>query len=288
MVRKIITLCVAVIFSLGLFSGCRSTVDWSLPQGFDYEHSMDRILIQIEPATVSRGFNVDPAIVKKLNEFLFHQFSSSARFVVLSGTSGQLAGTQNKVLKITPILMRKQHPRAPVYYCQTAITCRLFDLETGTFSNNGADDIRVAKNSPGVHIPEFYQKSHRDMVWSSSLDDSFEFVWKELEKRIAAKYPANAKIASVQSIGNQTTFSIAAGVANGFRNDDVFKIYTVKNGIATVVALASGQIGKSHSTLTVTEWNMEDLRVKEIYYPRIMNNDIRDLYVVTEKRRETN
>ena len=281
---------VAALIALVFISGCHS-INWNLPQGFDYQHSMDRIAIVIEPVKVSGKFEVDPAIIKKMNAFLAHKFKSSSRFVVLAGISGQLAETQNKILKISPIVLRfkEQINRQYFHYCQVSVTCALYDLETGTFSSNGADEICVSKNSTAVPAVNFYGRDHYDVrTLDSKVDEALNALWDELDIEIAAKYPANAKISSVQSIGNQTTFAIAAGVANGFRNDDVFKIYTVKNGIATVVALASGQIGKSHSTLTVTEWNMDDLRVKEIYYPRIMNNDIKDLYVVTEKRREKN
>ena len=93
---------VAAVFIF--LAGCHTTINWNLPQGFNSKHSTDRILIQIEPAAVSGTHRIDPAIVKKLNTFLYDKFSSSARFVVLTNFKGELSGTQNKFLKISPIL----------------------------------------------------------------------------------------------------------------------------------------------------------------------------------------
>ena len=65
--------------------GC-TTVNWNLPQGFDPQYATaDRLLVQVKSAEETGNHKVDPAIKKKLYEFLYHQFSSSARFVVLTG-----------------------------------------------------------------------------------------------------------------------------------------------------------------------------------------------------------
>ena len=270
--------------------GCK-TVDWNLPQGFDPSHTTDRILIQIKPATIT-GVDTDmknPAIEKKLNAFLYDKFSSSARFVILSERQGDLAGTQNKVLRIFPYLNFQSEKVGDVvlYYWETSILFRFFDLETGADSNNGVDNIPPIKTScrNPIVIENFYHKPHRDLNFreiSTKLDKSFDPVWKELEKRIAEKFPVNAKVLAVQSTGSDTKLVINAGTANGLRNSDLFKVYAVKNNIVTVVATAEGLVGKSNSTLTIKDWNMDDVNVRSVYRPQMENNQADNLYVVAE------
>lgn len=270
--------------------GCK-TVDWNLPQGFDPSHTTDRILIQIKPATIT-GVDTDmknPAIEKKLNAFLYDKFSSSARFVILSERQGDLAGTQNKVLRIFPYLNFQSEKVGDVvlYYWETSILFRFFDLETGADSNNGVDNIPPIKTScrNPIVIENFYHKPHRDLNFreiSTKLDNSFDPVWKELEKKIAEKFPVNVRVATVQHTESGTTLAINAGTANGLRNSDLFKVYAVKNNIVTVVATAEGLVGKSNSTLTIKDWNMDDVNVRSVYRPQMENNQADNLYVVAE------
>ena len=140
----------ALVFLCGCSTGNKEQPQTAAPQ-----HSTDRILVQIGPATVTGSHKVDPAIVKKLNMFLYSKFSSSARFVVLTGRQGELAGTQKKLLRITPVLTYHREPKKDgnIYYCQTSIFCRFLDLETGAHSNNVADDIQVSKYSNPIQVP---------------------------------------------------------------------------------------------------------------------------------------
>lgn len=269
--------------------GCH-TVDWNLPQGFDPSHTTDRILIQIEPATIT-SVDTDmknPAIEKKLNTFLYDKFSSSARFVILSERKGDLVGTQNKVLRIFPYLafQNKNVGNVVLYYWETSILFRFSDLETGADSNNGVDNIPpIETHSEPIVIENFYDKPHRDLYSreiSTKLNESFDPVWKKLQKRIAEKFPVNAKVTAVQSTGSDTKLVINAGTANGLRNSDLFKVYAVKNNIVTVVATAEGLVGKSNSTLTIKDWNMDDVNVRSVYRPQMENNQADNLYVVAE------
>lgn len=269
--------------------GCK-TVDWNLPQGFDPSHTTDRILIQIKPATIT-GVDTDmknPAIEKKLNTFLYDKFSSSARFVILSERKGDLTGTQNKVLQIFPYLafQNKNVGDVVLYYWKISILFRFFDLETGADSNNGVDNIPpIETHSEPIVIENFYEKTHRDLNLgeiNTKLDESFGPAWKKLKKRIAEKFPVNAKVSAVQSTGSDTKLVINAGTANGLRNSDLFKVYAVKNNIVTVVATAEGLVGKSNSTLTIKDWNMDDVNVRSVYRPQMENNQADNLYVVAE------
>ncbi len=267
--------------------GCK-TVDWNLPQGFDPRHTTDRLQVQIKPAVVSGIHRVDPAIVKKLNIFLYDKFSSSARFVVLTNHKGDLAGTQNKLLQITPMLsyLRYSKSSGNIYFCQTSISCRLLDLETGAHSNNGVDDIHVSKSSPDyITIPKIYNQEHFDVTGvdvDTMFNGTFPLVWKDLEKKIAEKFPVNVRVATVQHTESGTKLAINAGTANGLRNSDLFKVYAVKNNIVTVVATAEGLVGKSNSTLTIKDWNMDDVNVRSVYRPQMENNQADNLYVVAE------
>lgn len=297
----------AAAAGLLLLCGC-SSVNWSLPQAFDYNHRMDTILIQIKDPEVSpiivnvqQGagaqailvpvqLSIDSAVKQKLKTFLYDQFASSARFRVLTGLKGEHAGSENKVLQISPVLeyLRHPFPEANIYYCQTSISCRLLDLQEGTFSGNGADIIGAHGFCPDpIRVPVIYGREHfdiRPMDINTMFSASFPVVWKKLEKEIAKKFPANAKIAKVATNGNRTKLFFPGGTANGFRRDYEFKVYAVEDGIVTVVALASGQIGKNHSTLTVDKWNMDDPAVKEKYYPQMVKNQADNLYVVAAPR----
>lgn len=288
MKMKSFTLNIAVAAVFIFLAGCHTTINWNLPQGFNSKHSTDRILIQIEPAAVSGTHRIDPAIVKKLNTFLYDKFSSSARFVVLTNFKGDLSGTQNKFWKISPILTyhRKKGKNNSIYYCQTSISCQLLDLETGAHSNNGADDIPISKYCPRpIIVPRVWGQEHFNLTGidvDTMFDESFNLVWKELEKKIAEKFPVNAKVMTVQSTGSDTKLVINAGTANGLRNSDLFKVYAVKNNIVTVVATAEGLVGKSNSTLTIKDWNMDDVNVRSVYRPQMENNQADNLYVVAE------
>ena len=270
---------------------CGCVTVWDLPQGFDPQHSTDRILIQIEPAAPTGIQTVDPAIVKKLDTFLYDKFSSSARFVVLTGLQGDLAGTQNKFLQITPILTyhRRSGDSGNIYYCQTSISCRLLDLETGAHSNNGADDIQISKNCPKpIPVPIVYGQEHFNLTGmdvDTMFNESFYLVWAELEKKIAEKFPVNARVMTVQSTRSGTKLTISAGTSNGLRSSDLFKVYAVKNKMVTVVAMAKGLVGKDDSTLTITKWNEDDATVRDIYMPQMMQNRADDLYVVAEPKK---
>ncbi len=181
-----------------LLCGC-STGNNELPQTAASQHSTDRILVQIEPATVTGNHTVDPAIVKKLETFLYDKFSSSARFTVLTGSKGELAGAQKKFLRIIPVLTyhRRPSPSGNIYYCQTSISCRLLDLETGARSNNVADDIQISKNClrpiivPRVNGQESFNLTSVDV--DTMFNETFPLVWQELERKIMEKFPVNTK-----------------------------------------------------------------------------------------------
>ena len=184
--------------ALVFLCGC-STGNRDLPQTAASQHSTDRILVQIEPATVTGNHTVDPAIVKKLETFLYNKFSSSARFVVLTGRQGELAGTQKKLLRITPVLTYLRAPKKDgnIYYCQTSIFCRFLDLETGARSNNVADYIQISKNCPNpiivprVNGQESFNQTSVDV--DTMFNETFPLVWQELERKIMEKFPVNTK-----------------------------------------------------------------------------------------------
>ena len=184
--------------ALVFLCGC-STGNRDLPQTAASQHSPDRILVQIEPATVTGNHTVDPAIVKKLETFLYDKFSSSARFTVLTGSKGELAGAQKKFLRIIPVLTYHRRPgyNGNIYYCQTTISCRLLDLETGARSNNVADDIQISKNClrpiivPRVNGQESFNLTSVDV--DTMFNETFPLVWKELERKIMEKFPVNTK-----------------------------------------------------------------------------------------------
>ena len=181
--------------ALVFLCGC-STGNRDLPQTAASQHSTDRILVQIEPATVTGNHTVDPAIVKKLETFLYDKFSSSARFTVLTGSKGELAGAQKKFLRIIPVLTyhRRPSPSGNIYYCQTSISCRLLDLER---SNNVADDIQISKNCPRpIHVPRVNGQESFNLTGvdvDTMFNETFPLVWQELERKIMEKFPVNTK-----------------------------------------------------------------------------------------------
>lgn len=183
---------IGVIFWL-----CGYNANRNLPQAAAPQYFSDRILVQIEPATVTD--KVDPAIVKKLNTYLYNKFSSSASFVVLTGSKEDLAGTQKKLLRITPVLTYHQIPgvRGNIYYCQTSISCRLLDFETGVRSNNVADDIQISKNCPNPIIVPLVNGQESFKLTSEDVDtmfnETFPLVWQELERKIMEKFQVNTK-----------------------------------------------------------------------------------------------
>ena len=270
---------------------CGCVTVWDLPQGFDPQHSTDRILIQVEPAKETDNHKVDQAIKDKLNAFLSTKFSSSARFVVLTGFQGDLAGTQNKFLRISPYLTYHRDPKKAgnIYYCQTSISCQLLDLEAGALSNNGADYIQISKNCPKpILVDRVYGQEHFSvtaMDVDTMFTETFPLVWKELEKKIAEKFPVNARVMTVQSTRSGTKLTISAGTSNGLRSSDLFKVYAVKNKMVTVVAMAKGLVGANDSTLTITKWNEDDATVRDIYMPQMMQNRADDLFVVAEPKK---
>ena len=104
MVNALIAACAVLLYSgvVCLLHSCNANCN--ICRSAASQHFHDRILVQIEPATVPDNHKVDPAIVEKLNMFLYYKFSSSSRFVVLTGSKGELAGTQKKFLRVAPIL----------------------------------------------------------------------------------------------------------------------------------------------------------------------------------------
>ena len=289
---KSLMLNIMAVVAFVLLCGC-TTVNWNLPQGFDPQHATaDRLLIQVKPAEETGNHKVDPAIKKRLYEFLHHKFSSSARFVVLTGLQGDLTGTQNKFLQITPFLayQREKLEGGNIYYCKVDILCQLLDLETGAHSNNGADDISCSGNSPiQIKNPVFWDGQEHFNVTTMDVDtmynETFPQVWAELEKKIMEKFPVNARVTSVESTRSGTKVHINAGTSNGLRSSDLFKVYAVKNKMVTVVAMAKGLVGANDSTLTITKWNEDDATVRDIYIPQMMQNRADDLYVVAEPKK---
>lgn len=274
---------VALVF----LCGC-TTVNWNLPQGFDPQHAVDRLLIQVKPAKITNNTNytLDPAIESVLKKSLHSKFVSSSRAVALSEQiKGDLTGTQNKYLQITPTLAFNKSPwdSANVYFCSIHIVCQLLDLETGAHSNNGADDIAITEYSHTIEIKKCYNQEHYSLS-RQDVDTLFNVtiprVCEVLEKKIAEKFPVNARVMTVQTTRSGTKLTIRAGTANGLRSSDLFKVYAVKNKMVTVVAIAKGQVGKDNSTLTITKWNEDDATARDIYIPQMMQNRADDLYVV--------
>ena len=192
-----IILIIGTLAIWGVIHSCNA--NRNLQQTAASQYFPDRILVQIEPATVPDNHKVDPAIVEKLNMFLYYKFSSSSRFVVLTGSKGELAGTQKKFLRVAPILTYQSEKleSGNIYYCKVDVLCRLLDLETGAHSNSGADDIQISKNCPNpiivprVNGQESFNLTSVDV--DTMFNETFPLVWQELERKIMEKFPVNTK-----------------------------------------------------------------------------------------------
>ena len=278
--------------ALVFLCGC-TTVNWNLPQGFDPQHAVDRFYIQINPVKITNygNYTLDPEIADALKISLYHKFTSSSRFVVLSEQiKGDLTGTQNKYLEITPKLALNcdPWPNTNVYFCSIRIICQLLDLETGAHSSNGADDIEINETSDTIQINKCYNQEHyslRPMDVDTLVNVTIPRVCEVLEKKIAEKFPVNARVTSVESTRSGIKVHIKAGTSNGLRSSDLFKVYAVKNKMVTVVAMAKGLVGANDSTLTITKWNEDDATVRDIYMPQMMQNRADDLFVVAEPKK---
>ena len=278
------------ILSAALFCSCTS-VDWSLPEGYDHNSRRETVRIRVEDPEIVGWINVSSSLKRQFREVVMGKFLESSRFIVLSGTSGTLAGSQDFDTAVKPTINfsfwtggKKDYAR-----CETVLTVKFKDPKTGVFDNTAFDLKGKAKDKWYFGLSKAARNDSRidDGAATAMVSESYSDAYKQLEKAIVKRFPVNGRIDSIKNANDKTEFGLAAGTNYGFESSDEILVYSVDNeNNVTVVALTKGMVGKNHSQLKVREWNFDDPEVETDIYPRILKGDkTLKLFAVARKKK---
>ena len=119
---------------VALLSGCR-TVDFSMPSGFS--HGARKDLIRMKFAEPQSNVQLSASQKSALLELPKTTMISNKRFVVLSGSKGELTGTENYDFEIRPYadLTQVSSQRYHGYGCIIKLDVRLNDKTAGAYED---------------------------------------------------------------------------------------------------------------------------------------------------------
>ncbi len=268
---KIINL--LVLFALGLcVSGCATTC-FHKPEGFTHEGRKDIVALKVLPATL-KGFPPDASYQNSLLEYMKTKFVDSDRFVVLANNyTGDYSRDYSAVFEVKPeigLISQTPHASRKMYLVETTVDCKRVDIQDGAYDE--AFRVKGVSSQPDVVPLRFGQPHSPDFPGLCS--QSFRRVMAHLEGELAIRYPVTGAV-TIKNYGDQTTFHINKGSADGVDASDDFLIYAVDEdgNDSAAVALCKGEVGKNRTRLTIQEWQCCDPEVKEEIIPRIRKND---------------
>ncbi len=248
---------------------------FELLSGFDYRDK-DMIRLKLDEIKFT-GVKLDNYDMQKMTEYLKNKLIEVKRFTILTGKGDfrDMAEVDVNVKPQVDFLVRtangEHHHGAKVL-----LMVRFGRLQTGV-----EEDALTVKGTSGRNSVRSKGDAIKDEIAEKfgiiDVNKAFDEACERLIKEISKKYPLASKVTAIRNLGDDNiTMSVDRGSLWGYSNEDIFQIYTMKDNLVNVVAIASGMVARESSTLKIIHWNMEDEYVRDVLKPSILKNGLKE------------
>ena len=272
-----------LILALGAIiclNGCTS-VDFSLPSGFS--HGAKKDIIRVKFTEPFSNVQLTAGQKNQLVEIPKTTLIRNKRFVVLSGSKGDLTGTESYDFEVRPYvdLAQVSNQAYQGYGCLVKLDVKLNDKAVGAYE----DGFTVKAGSKvSLSRSRFKSGGVANVDWNTLFSEAYNKALIQMDANIKAIYPICGTVIHIKNKAAKTEFTVDRGTNFGISKNDEFVVYYVdQNDAITPVAIAKGMIGREKSQVTVIAWNNEDSEVRDEILPRIKRNDktlLGNLFVV--------
>ncbi len=247
--------------------------DFVLPTGFDYMDK-DIIYIELNKLTCS-GLELSEETVARFNDILRNRLSGVKRFSIISDKKeGAYSKSGEIFVTITPSIVFKvassfnNHTFGATATLPVMFTRKRTGIEEDAFTAKGTAWNKTSRldSAEKDGIKETYAETYARKAFGLACND--------LVRKLAKKFPLSSTVMGVQNQGKNTIMTLDRGALWGYANEDLYQIYEMKDGMATVAAIAYGLVGRENSTLTIIRWNDDNDYVKNELKPSILKNGL--------------
>ncbi len=262
-----------LLFSF-FITGC-TTVNFAPPAG--YSHAARKDTINLRFANWESNVTLTQSQKNILGPLQLAKLIQCKRFNILTGEKGELSGSETHDFDVYPSIEVSTDVASKYkgYGCIAKLVITTADKESGAYE----EGITVSGYERMRHRVSWVRADAHTLGlndWTMLVTRATKKAFDEMQAKIKEIYPICGTVTDMKNKGDKVVFAVDRGTNFGIKETDEFLIYYVdqnKSDIETFIALAKGKPAVDHSTVTVTNWNMDDLEVSNEIYPRIRRQD---------------